>query len=66
MDKAWKKFWDDLYKNMPDHTSAPTEGPFYRGDICKINGRAHIWLGDQWRDALDMETERFNIQVKFP
>ena len=35
MDKAWKKFWDDLYKNMPDHTSAPTEGPFYRGDICK-------------------------------
>jgi hypothetical protein len=52
-----------LFDAMPDRTEPPTDGPFYRGDLCKVNGKAMIWMGDGWRDPEPISRETYIVEL---
>lgn len=62
-----KDYFANLWDTLPDHASPPIEqegDKFHRGDICKVNGVAMVWLGDRWFN-LSLENERVT-KVQLP
>lgn len=61
-------YFSKLWAEMPDHTSAPTETEkgiaFYRGDMCKVNGRLKIWSGAGWWDYIEHQNEKILVEER--
>jgi len=58
-----REYFQAAFDALPDHAAPPTDGPFYPGDICKVNGKAMVWFAGQWKDPEPLNKETFVVQL---